>query len=80
MHNTEPIISAPGNGDGIDHCIPWGTWASVPTPPPIPSICRWAGQAARSAGFNSAAFIVVPSLGEKQCARNTGRRGNRSKQ
>lgn len=24
-HNTEPIISAPGNGDGIDHWIPQGT-------------------------------------------------------
>ena len=25
MHSTEPIISAPGNGDGIDHWIPWGS-------------------------------------------------------
>lgn len=24
MHNTEPIISAPGNGDGIDHWMPQG--------------------------------------------------------
>lgn len=24
MHNTEPIISAPGNGEGIDHPVPQG--------------------------------------------------------
>lgn len=34
MHNAEPIISAPGNGDGIDCWIPQGDPSeSVPMPP-----------------------------------------------
>lgn len=39
--------------------------ASVPLPPPVPPICRWARQAAVLAGSSSAAFILEPSFREK---------------
>lgn len=49
--------------------------APVPTPLPVPSICKWARQVAVLAGSSSAAFILEPSLREKLMPVKYGKEG-----